>query len=236
MSQFAGMLEERPPYIRFERRAIERRATLEEGGETAYVDRDFALVTAHGSKDTVEKLVDEWFPRLAEEARQGRFNPSWLKLYKDAYAAWKEDQEPPLNGTSIKLWPVASPAEVKRLIDLRILTIEDLAAGNEELIGRIGMGGRSLKQKAVDWLAGKTNQAPLITQLDALRQQNEALQARLEAQDAQIKGLQHMLNSKQSSEAPAAPMLAPVEDRLAAARGSVREDTSIDDVIDEMLE
>jgi hypothetical protein len=229
-----SILAPRPPYITFERRAVEKRKLIEEGGESFYVDVDFALVTPHGSKDVLEKIVDEWFPRLTEECRQGRFSPTWLNAYKEAYSAWKNDQEPPLNGTSIKMWPAASPAEIKQLVAVRVLTIEDLATANEELLARIGMGSRSLKQRAMDWMAGKTGQAPLIAQLDGMRQQNEALQSRLFALTAQVEGLQMMLNTRPEPQ-QSAPVPRPLEDRLSESQGR-RDESDIDAALNDLTE
>jgi hypothetical protein len=229
-----SILAPRPPYITFERRAVEKRKLIEEGGASYYVDVDFALVTPQGSKDILEKIVDEWFPRLADECRQGRFNPAWLNAYKESYTAWKNDQEPPLNGMSIKLWPGASPAEIKQLVAVRVLTVEDLAAANEEMLNRIGMGARSLKQRAVDWLTGKNGQGPLIEQLDGMRQQNESLQARLAALTAQVEGLQTMLNSRPEQQQQA-PAVRPLEDRLADSQGR-RDESDIDAALNDLTE
>jgi hypothetical protein len=230
-----SILTARPPYIRFERRAIEKRKTVEEGGMPYYVDVDFALVTPHGSKDVLEKIVDEWFPRLAEECRQGRFNNAWLTAYKEAYHAWKNDQEPPLNGTSVKMWPVASPAEVQQLLAMRCLTVEDLAAANEEMLGRIGMGARSLKQRAVDWLTGKSGQGPLIAQLEAMRQTIAGLEARLDAEGQRTKMLEMQLAARPEFSVPA-DQIPSVEDRLHRAKGADTTDRDIDETINELLE
>ncbi len=236
MSQF-DLMDARPPYIRFERRAVERRKLAEEGGASYFVDIDFALVTAHGSRDTTEKIVEEWFPRLAEEARQGRFNPAWLAAYKESYVAWKNDQEPPLNGTSIKAWPVASPAEVKHLLSVKCLTIEDLATANEEMLHRIGMGARSLKQKAQDWLTGKNGQAPLVAQLDAMRQVIAGLENRLNDASTRTQMLEMQLAAKQQVIADAVYSgTPPVEDRLPPAQDSRAADRAVDDAIEELLE
>ena len=157
--QSVGLLEPRPPYIQFERRAIERRKVEAEGGGVFYVELDFAIVTPAGSKDCIEKVVEEWFPYLREQTRQGRFPQQWLDAYKSSYEAWKSDQEPPINGTSIKACPVFSVGEVKNLLALHVVAVEDLAQANEELLGRLGMGGRSLKQKAIDYLQAKIGRA-----------------------------------------------------------------------------
>lgn len=169
-------MQARPPYIRFDKRAAAKQKPAAEGGGLYYVDQDWALVTPHGSKDTTEKLISDWFPALKEEARQGRFPYEWLQAYEAAYNAWKNDQPMPINGTPIKNWPAASPAEAKTLIGFGVLAVEDLAQANEELVARIGMGGRALKQRAVDWVTSNKDHAPLVAACEALRQANAGLQ------------------------------------------------------------
>jgi hypothetical protein len=224
------VMAERPPYITFERRAVERRKVLEEGGTIEFVDTDYALITPSGSKDVVEKVVAEWLPRLAEDVKRGRLNPQWADAYRAAYKAWKEGQEPPVNGTSVKNWPAVSPAEVKQLIACHVLTIEDLAAANEELIGRLGMGARSLKQRATSWLKERAGPGSMALALDAMRVRNEELQTRIDEMTKQITGLQQMLNERRRVEAPA---IASLEDRMAARQS---DDSAIDQALDDILE
>src|SRR5207344_126223 len=115
---------------RFEKRAVERR---DAAGSITFDDVDFAIVTTHGSPNGTEKIVKEWFVQLKDEVRQERFPQQWLDAYQAAYNAWTNDQEPPVDGTAIKNWPSASPAEVKILSNLGIVCVEDLAQANEEL-------------------------------------------------------------------------------------------------------
>jgi len=233
-----GMMEVRPPYIAFERRAVEHRGLAEVGGGINYVDKDFALVTAQGSRDTTEKLIDEWFPYLRDQVRQGRFPAKWLDAYQESYKAWKNDQEPPLHGTSVKNWPAASAAEVKILVAARVLTIEDLALANEEMLERIGMGARSLKQRAIDWTTGKTGQGALVAQLDALRQVIAGLEVRLANAEARAAAAETRTSTVQV--VPSAPAgMEPLDDRLARARQKdtgPSDDALIGDALNEVLE
>ena len=64
-----------PPYIRFETRAVKQYKPAEEGGTVFFKDVDYALVTSHGSKDTVEKALPDWFTHLESEVRQDRLPP-----------------------------------------------------------------------------------------------------------------------------------------------------------------
>ena len=138
-------------------------------------DIDYALITPHGSKDRLERRVDEWFGVLDEAVKQERMPQQWVQAYKNAYSAWKEGREVPLEGTSVRNWPLLTPAQVENCINLNVRTVEDLAAANEELLGRLGMGGRALKDKASAWLATSGSDgaktAERVSQLEASNRQ-----------------------------------------------------------------
>lgn len=182
-------LEERPPFVRFEVRAEEdRQASLEAGH---YVGRDvhYALITPMGSKDCIERKADEWFDKLKQDVAEGRCPREWLAAFKEIYKEWCEGREAPVNGTPITDWPPVSPSQVKTLLSLHVRTVEDLAAANEEVLSRIGMGGRALKQRAVDWLASAASTGVASGEITALKTQNENLQARNEQLEIQLKEL-----------------------------------------------
>lgn len=184
-----GVASERPPYVSFETRAVEDR---ERSTETslAFKDVDFALITPMGSKDRVERVASEWFVQLKDQVGQGRFKQEWLSAFRSTYDAWKNDQEPPVDGHPIKNWPMASPAQVKMMSDLRIRAVEDLAAANEHVILRLGMGGRVLVEKAKEWLKSSGDIAPALEELSRLKIQNEEQRTQLTTQASQIKEMQ----------------------------------------------
>lgn len=182
-------LEERPPFVRFELRAEEDRAASLEAGH--YVGRDvhYALITPMGSKDCIERKADEWFDKLKQDVAEGRCPREWLAAFKEIYKEWCEGREAPVNGTPITDWPPVSPSQVKTLLSLHVRTVEDLAAANEEVLSRIGMGGRALKQRAVDWLTSASSTGVASGEITALKAQNENLQARNEQLETQLKEL-----------------------------------------------
>lgn len=187
-----AVAEARPPYVTFETRAVEDRAASLEKGHYVTKDLDYVIITPMGSKDRTERVVKEWFDQLEQQVIEGRFPRDWRKEFIEAYGAWKEGRELPLNGTAIITWPVASPAQVKQLLDARVRTVEDLAQANEETIAMLGMGGRALKDKAVSWLqsAGATGKA--TEELAAMRVANASLVERnavLEKAVADLKAL-----------------------------------------------
>jgi hypothetical protein len=171
-----------PAYVMFEARAVEDRAASIEAGCPRFTEVDFALITPAGSKDRVERVVTDWFAHLAQEVQNERYPVEWLQRYRAEYTAWKEGRDLPLEGTALVQWPPITPALLKELLGLRIRTVEELAAANEETLKRIGMGARALKQQAVDWLAASNDIGKVAAKLTAM-------QVQLEAQSRQIEEL-----------------------------------------------
>lgn len=174
--------KDRPAYVMFEVRAIENRDATIAAGCLRCDDVDYAIVTPAGSKDRVERPVKDWFEHLDNEVRSQRFPIEWLQKYKAEYSAWKEGRELPPEGTPLTTWPPINPSLLKELLGLKIRTVEDLAAANEETLRRIGMGARALKQQAVDWLTATQDIGKVSAQLTAL-------QVKVEAQSKQIEDL-----------------------------------------------
>lgn len=173
------------PWVVFETRAEEDRDASIQQGRFVARDVDYAIITPHGSKDRVERVVKEWFDYLEREAAQNRFDANWLAAYKRAYASWKEGREIPTEGTPIINWPLLSPSQARMLQDLHVLTVEVLAGANEELVRRLGMGGRNLVQKAKDYLAQATP--------GKAAEETAALRSQVESQEHTIKDLQEKL-------------------------------------------
>lgn len=167
--------EPRPPYVRFEMREQEDRDASIETGHYVGKDVIFAIVTPVGSRDTIERKVEDWLANIEEGVKQERIPQSWLSAYKRAYEDYKESRETPENGSPIKEWSVASPAQIRTMLDIGVRTVEHLADANEETVARIGMGGRALKQKAIAWLQSSQDQGKVTEEVNKLRTDNKAL-------------------------------------------------------------
>jgi len=178
--------KDRPAYISFELRAEEDRQASIDAGHYVPKEVEYVIITPQGSKDRTERVVADWFAKLAQDVKEQRFPQDWLSAYRSAYKEWKEGREIPLTGTPIATWPVASPGQVAACISANLRTVEDLAAANEESIGRIGMGGRALKQKAVEWLASAANIGKTTEALNSLKIANAALIERNAALEARL--------------------------------------------------
>jgi hypothetical protein len=176
-----GIQEAKAPWVQFERRAVEDRNASIEAGHYVAKDVDFVMITPYGSKDMIDRVAAEWFEAMAKEVEQQRYPQEWLTAFKNKFAAWKEGKETPLEGTSLLNWPVISPSQLLNCQALHILTVEQLAGANEEVLKRLGMGGRSLVDKAKDYLATAKGSGKVVEEIGALRQKTEQLTGQVAA-------------------------------------------------------
>lgn len=183
MSISEQVRENRPPYVIFERRAVEDRQATLQAGRFVSKDVDFAIVTPIGSKDRIPREVQDWFKMLDQQAREQRIPPEWPLQYRKAYEAWMRGEDTPVQGTPIKGWPLLTPAQQANVIGANIRTVEDLAQANDEARHRIGMGANEMVAKAFSWLKTASERGTVV-------QENVALHARVQALEEQIKNLQ----------------------------------------------
>jgi hypothetical protein len=184
---------ERPPYVAFERRAVEDRTASQAAGHYVSRDVDFAVVTRPGARDTVEKPVADLIAGWQQYARAGSIPLAWVEGLKTGYRAWKEGEDIPENGTPIKGWPVLSPAAQKDLIHAGVRTVEDLANLPDQDIAQICMGGVTFKLKAKAWLEAAKDTGKLVEQMTNLSVSLESLKLLTETQAAEIARLRALL-------------------------------------------
>lgn len=181
--------EDRPSYVRFEKRAVEDRALSITNGQYTTVDVDFAIITPHGTSDEIPRVVKDWFSYLTEQVRGNRVPAKFFEYYQECYARWLKGEEAPLTGTPLKEWPPLSPAERENLMRIRIYTVEDLANANEDSIRQIGMGARALQQKAENWLRSATDQGKMAEEMSSLQVENKRLSATVGRQEKALDAL-----------------------------------------------
>lgn len=192
--------KERPPYVKFERRAIEDVAATKREGRYIAKDVDFALIHPPYSKDCVEQKVSTWLENTKKNVRDGRIPEQWLDGWKEGYEKWKNGQEIPLDGTPIKGWGIISPAQQEMLIRINCMTVEDLARVNDEGLRRIGMGALDLRNKAKNWLQTVTDHGPLTIKMSVLEKENAVLQSQIETLMKQVEALSKNTGKDQRQE------------------------------------
>lgn len=123
-----------PPIVRFERRGIEDRTKTLAEGKYMYTDVDFALIRPNPDSDEVERTVDGWFGQLREQAQQSRVPRTWIAHFENMYSLWKASEEVPADGTALRIWPGASPAEVMNCLFFGLKTVEVLADQGDTIL------------------------------------------------------------------------------------------------------
>lgn len=137
-----------------------------------YDDVDFVRITIAGDpKNIIVARADD--PSGVVDERNRRL--PYKEVHKAAYDAFKAGQSYKGEGTPLAQLPTLSPARREELLRSEIYTIEQLASLEGDRLARLGMGARTLKDLAVDWVSRRAKSAD-ITRLSA---ENEELRDRL---------------------------------------------------------
>lgn len=171
------VMADRPPYVQFEQVAEEDRNASIAAGRKVYKNVVMANITPPGSRDVIPRVASEWLAEIRVKSLDGRWPPQWVEHFESSFRAWEKGQEAPLNGSPIKGWAVISAAEQRNLMSCNVFTVEDLAQLNEEGISRVGMGARSLRDKARGWLEAAAGPGKMAEELAAMRAKLDQLAA-----------------------------------------------------------
>lgn len=150
---------------------INGRKSAEEG-RPIYEDRVYVEILVAGQdKQTVN--------RPAQEKDKVRFAAEW--------AAFLNGEEARKVGTPIGQWPrmMQTPSMVKMLESVNIFTVEDVANLSDEFVPKLGMGGYKLRDEAKRFIALAKGEAQ-ESEAAKLREQNLALQKRLDDLEARL--------------------------------------------------
>ena len=175
----------RMPYVRFE---TEVETSKDAEGHNQYKNKIMAYITSAGSKDEVVKIAEEWIVQLREKGQtRGPFDSAaneyeqWYDRFSKLLQNYKDGKGLDHDGTPLRASLAFSPAELAQCEAVKIFTLEDLAVCTEEALGRMGMGGRVLKQKA----------AKILETADSskLAEENVSLKLKLEELTAKVEQL-----------------------------------------------
>ena len=107
-------------------------------------------------------------------------NLEW-QVIKPSYERWKANQESPIEGTPLAAWPGATPQLVKALTPANIRSVEDLAQMEDSAISKLAIQNlRRLRQDARAFLEAQKSTAQVSGEVVKLRNENEALKARVD--------------------------------------------------------
>lgn len=206
-----GVKEDRPSYVRFEKRPVEDRQLSLANGHYSTIDVDFAIITPHGTSDEIPRVVKDWFEYLDQSVREERTPQKFVTYYKECYAHYLKGEDTPLVGTPIRDWPVVGPSQRAGLLSARIYTVEDLANANESALGMLGMGARELQQKAQNWLKSATEVGKITEEISSLQVTNKRLETVVVRQEETIKKMREELSTMLEQQVRPSPIENKVE-------------------------
>jgi len=181
-----GLMQERPPVIRFLNEEVEDRDESIKRGYYVPKNVAFAEITPPGGRDSVKKSADELIKSWHEKGMSRQQPIEWYYQLKEKFDAWKAGNEIPEFGTPVLTFLGFSPEQRQALINANVRTIEDCAEMNEDTMARVGMGARELQNRAKLALSSANS---LATEYQALLIKFQAQQEEIEQLRAELKAL-----------------------------------------------
>lgn len=153
------------------------------------------MITPHGHRgDPYEFFADEFIERKTREAKDGRYDMSWVTEFKDGLTAYRLGNEIPRHGTPLITWERILKSRREQLVK-RFITVEDLAAVPDSALGDIGLDGRVLRDMAKADIQAKKDLSPVVKELaDAnetirrMQDQIDKLSARMDGESPKKRG------------------------------------------------
>jgi hypothetical protein len=121
-------------------------------------------------------------------ARLKKSEELWPVLER-AYEHWKKGQDEPVDGTPLAAWAGVNSGQADRLKLMHVRTVEDIAALTDSDLEKIGMGARSMREKARAFIANKQGSAKIEEALAVRDAENAALKAQIEELTSTVKAL-----------------------------------------------
>lgn len=186
-------------HVSFEIQTVEDRAKFIATGMASTRDIEVIIYHISGDKNTVlPKEITAY-----EKACWKHPKKPHLHHIPVLYEAWKNGLAAPLNGKSLREWPLISPSQINHAAALNIHTVEDFAELNDEGLRAFGIGGQQLKQKAKEYLAEAAGPGRAVEKIVAMEVANKEKDARLAKQEAELAQLRVMVEAMNIS--PIAP-------------------------------
>lgn len=124
---------------------------------------------------TAEKVA-----RLQGNKARNRGPALEWEVIEPYYKAWKEGQEPPVDGTALAAWPGASKALVEALADRKIKTVEDFATMPDHEMAKIPIPNiRFLWSSAKNFLKAQEGASAMEAALSQRDNEIEALKRQM---------------------------------------------------------
>lgn len=150
-------------FVQFYLEAVQDEEESAKLGRPVYKDREFIKIIPVGDKNTVicEPVTEEYKVRWPSQ-----------------YAAFKNQQAQPQEGTPLEYWPPLTKSQVMTFKAANVHTVEQLANVSDANLFNLGMGAREIRQKAISYIKSAEGSAGVLAlqeQLNDALKQIEAL-------------------------------------------------------------
>lgn len=166
------LMPEVRPYVRFYTEERENRAATLENGIYTPMDVHMVEVTPVGGKNVFLDEAENWLRKIRERSLRGQYSRDWVRDFDEMFKMYKEGEEIPEKGISIKTCIMFSPAQQKQILNANIRTLEDLASCTEEGLQAMGPGGRELRDRARAAIDQAKDSGKVAAEVAALKVEN----------------------------------------------------------------
>lgn len=146
------------------------------------------------------KVVYPWLDKVKERFHHGQIGQRYLNHCLDAFNNFKKNESLPASGYALVNWRGIDPAMRDRLLGMGINTVELVASMTEEAMQYIGMGSRSIKQKAEAFLLQNNAPEQAAIEMTSLRESNEELMTQISIMQAKIAEITDRQQEKNSQD------------------------------------
>jgi hypothetical protein len=183
-----------PVFPEFEVRAVEIPENKGLIGHVAYKDEEWVKLRVDPktvSEYRVKDVMPLWQRRATprnDDTDIDRENIEQAQYFIKCHEAWKKGEELAVDGLDIRKWPLISLAQCKSAQKQGILSVEQMATAEENVLQYIPQG-RKLKQEAQAYLEASKDTGKVAAQTAELRVENDELKRQMDQMRREVSDL-----------------------------------------------
>lgn len=185
--------ENRHLHVTFFTEAVKDVAASRAEGRPIFAEQEFIRIRWAG--DRKRELVARAHEKYVLQQKDGD-HLTYAEVFHEHYAVFRQMKAETVTGTPLEMLTWLRPTRIAELRASSVMTVEALAGLPEGVLGKLGGTIRAEREQAQDWLSATQDAAAINRAAEA----NAALQARLDAMQAQMEALL----AGQAAPAPAA--------------------------------
>lgn len=175
---FGGSPSDQGVYAEFYTEAVYSEFKSAEQGIPIHEDKVFIRIRQPGDRLNIVE-------RPAKDADKQRFPMQW--------ARFEQNEKQATEGTPLEQWPAMTPAQIATLKAMGIFSVQQMAAVSDGNLDHLGMGSRSLRDRARAYLEAAEKGAvssKVLAENENLRAEKAALEANLADLAARVRAME----------------------------------------------